>query len=129
MNTKDQQTEIPDRECQESLQQFQTVVRSLVSMTRQLIVRISTVDIDVINNTLHERQQLLNMVETFRNKFVQWKQEQRISDQWKQFINPLISELFHADEQLMIAVQQRKHDVVQQLALLHRTHNLERYVR
>jgi hypothetical protein len=129
MNSRNLQTDKHEHECQESLQQLQTVVHSLITLTRQLLARVSEVDIDVINNTLVERRQLLSVAQTLRDKFVYWKHEQRVSDLLKQSMMPLVIELCSADEQLMLAVQQRKHDVVEQLARLHRVHNLERYVR
>ncbi len=128
MNSKNTQIEIPVQ-CQESLKQFQAVMQSLITMTRQLLANVSEVDIEVMDVALSDRLQLLNIAQAMRDKFVQWKNEQRISDQWKQLMMPLAIELFHADEQLMIAVRQRKHEVVERLAVLHRLHNLERYVR
>jgi HPt (histidine-containing phosphotransfer) domain-containing protein len=120
---------VGSQECQESLQQFQTVVSSLLTMTRQLMSWAGTIDVDALDNALEERRQLLGVAQTLRDKFVQWKHEQRVSDQLKQYVMPLVSELFHADEQLMFAVQQRKHVVVEELARLHRVHNVERYMR
>ena len=129
METNTIQVEVTDYELQESVQQFQTVVRSLITLTKQMMIRVSTVDIDIIDNALQERRKLLGVAQTLRDKFVHWKHEQHISNQLKQSMMPLVSELFYADQQLMLAVQQRKRDVVEQLARLHLVHNLERYVR
>jgi hypothetical protein len=117
------------QEGEESLQQFQAVMSSLLSMTRQLLACAGTVDIDVMDNALEERRQLLDRALNLRDIFIQWKHEQCISDQLKQYVMPLVSEIFHADEQLILSVQQRKQDVVEQLARLHRVHNVERYKR
>jgi hypothetical protein len=117
------------QESQESLQQFQTVMSTLLAMTKQLVVCAGTVDIDAMDNTLEDRRQLLGVAQTLRDKFVPWKNEQRVSHQLTQDVMPLVAELFHADEQLMLAVKQRKQDVVKQLARLHKVHHVERYLR
>jgi thiamine monophosphate kinase len=117
------------QECQESLQRFRSVVGEILAMTRQLAAGTETDEIDALISTLEERRQLLGVAQTLRDKFVPWKHEQRVSDQLKESVIPLVSELCNADHQLLVTVQQQKHKVVEQLARLHRVHNLERYIR